>query len=75
MSEITLRRVGSSLVTTVPKEAASQLQLQEGQRFDVQVENGRLVMVPQSADTDKVKAAHERAMNKYRDVFKKLADA
>lgn len=75
MSEITLRRVGSSLVTTVPAEAANQLHLQEGQRFDVQVENGRLVMVPKSADTDRVEAAHERVMNQYRAVFQKLADA
>lgn len=75
MSEVTLRRVGSSLVATVPAEAASRIRIEEGQRLDVQVENGRLVLVPQTADSDAVQAAHDRAIQQYRAVFQKLADA
>lgn len=75
MTEITLRRVGSSLVTTVPTDVVKRLKLEEGQRMDIQVENGRLVLVPQSADMEAVKAAHDRVIQKYRAVFQKLADA
>lgn len=75
MTEVTLRRVGSSLVTTVPVEAVQRLKLREGQHFDVQIENGRLILAPQSPAHDDVKAAHERVINQYRSVFEKLSDA
>lgn len=44
MSKITLRKVGSSYVMTIPSELVQELHLKEGQKFEVTKVNGRLVL-------------------------------
>jgi len=75
MSEVTLRKVGSSFVTTVPAELVSELRLKAGQRFQVSKENGKIVLTPVSAELKAVLKAHEKVLHKYRAAFQKLAES
>lgn len=75
MSQVSLRKVGSSFVTTIPAELVQSLQLQEGQRFEIGQENGRLVLTPLSPELDEVLAAHRELLQRYRSAFRQLADA
>lgn len=75
MSEVALRKVGSSFVTTVPAEMVNELRLKEGQRFEVSKENGRIVLTPVSADLKAVLKAHDRVLHRYRAAFQKLAES
>lgn len=75
MSKISLRKVGSSYVTTIPAETVKALRLKEGQKFEISRENGRLVLTPVSAEFDATIKAHEKVLARYRAAFQKLADA
>ena len=75
MSKISLRKVGSSYVTTIPAETVKALRLKEGQKFEISRENGRLVLTPVSAEFDATMKAHEKVLARYRAAFQKLADA
>lgn len=75
MSKISLRKAGSSYVTTIPAGTVKALHLKEGQRFEVSQENGRLVLTPVSPEFDAAMKAHEKVLAKYRAAFQKLADA
>ena len=75
MSEVSLRKVGSSFVTTIPAAVVSELHLKAGQRFQVSKEHGRIVLTPVTADLKAVTQAHEKILAKYRAAFQKLADA
>ena len=75
MSEVSLRKVGSSFVTTIPARVVSELHLKAGQRFQISKENGHIVLTPVNADLKAVMQAHEKVINKYRAAFQKLADA
>jgi antitoxin MazE len=46
---VMLSRWGNSLAVRVPKEAVEEAGLQEGDRLDVVVDRGRLVLVPRLA--------------------------
>jgi antitoxin component of MazEF toxin-antitoxin module len=65
MSEVALRKVGTSFVATIPAELVQQLKLVEGQKLAVGKENGRIVFTPVTAEMD---------AKRYRSALQKLAD-
>lgn len=75
MNKISLRKVGSRYVITIPAETVKALRLKPGQKFEVNQENGRLVLTPVSPEFDAAMKAHEKVLAKYRAAFQKLADA
>jgi len=74
MSKVALRKVGSSLVTTIPADVVQELHLDEGQQLEITKENGRIVMMPLNAKLKQAKASHDKIIRKYRAAFQKLAD-
>ncbi len=74
MSKVALRKVGSSLVTTIPAEVVQELHLEEGQSLEVSKSNGRIILMPVNAKMENAKAAHDKIIKKYRAAFQKLAD-
>jgi len=74
MSKVALRKVGSSLVTTIPADVVQELHLDEGQQLEITKENGRIVMMPLNAKLDQAKVSHDKIIRKYRAAFQKLAD-
>ncbi len=74
MSEVALRKVGSSFVATIPSDLVQQLHLVAGQKLRVDKENGRVILTPLSAELQEVARVHERLLKKYRNAFQKLAD-
>lgn len=75
MAQVILRKVGSSFVTTIPAELVQEMHLQEGQKFEIGKENGRLVLVPTNAEFDAAMEAHRLVLDQYRSAFQRLADA
>ena len=75
MSQVSLRKVGTSFVTTIPAELVQELHLQEGQKLRIVKENGTLVLTPISEDLDAAMKAHEEILQRYRAAFQRLADA
>lgn len=75
MSKISLRKVGSSYVTTIPADTVKALHLKEGQKFEISQENGRLILTPVSPEFEATMKVHEKVLSKYRAAFQKLADA
>ena len=75
MSKVSLRKVGSSYVTTIPSELVQELHLKSGNKFEVTKENGRLVLTPISPELEAVIKAHDNILQKYRAAFQRLADA
>jgi antitoxin ChpS len=47
MPTATLRTVGGSVVMTIPKRLLELVQLQAGSKVDIDVRQGRLIVVPQ----------------------------
>lgn len=47
MSTATLRTVGGSVVTAIPKRLLELVQLQAGSKVDIDVQQGRLIVVQQ----------------------------
>lgn len=74
MSKVALRKVGSSLVTTIPADLVQELHLEEGQSLEITKSNGRIVMMPVDAKLEDAKAAHDKVIKKYRAAFQKLAE-
>ena len=74
MSEVALRKVGTSFAATIPAELVQQLKLVEGQKLAVGKENGRIVLTPVTAEMDAVARAYTRVAKKYRSALQKLAD-
>lgn len=74
MSQVALRKVGSSFVTTIPADIVSNLHLAEGQKFEVTQENGRLVLTPVDAAFAEGWAAYQEVLEQYRPAFQKLAE-
>lgn len=74
MSKVALRKVGSSLVTTIPAEVVQELHLEEGQSLEVSKSNGRIILMPVNSKMENAKAAHDKIIKKYRAAFQKLAD-
>lgn len=74
MSIVALRKVGSSLVTTIPADLVQELHLEAGQSLEVIKSNGRIILMPVDAKMEEAKAAHDKIIKKYRAAFQKLAD-
>ena len=75
MSKVSLRKVGSSYVTTIPSELVKELHLKSGHKFEVTKENGRLVLTPLTPELGEAMKAHDKVLQKYRAAFQRLADA
>jgi putative addiction module antidote len=75
MSKVSLRKVGSSFVATIPAGTVKALRLKPGQKLEISQESGRLVLTPVSEEFDATMKAHERVLERYRAAFQKLADA
>ena len=75
MSEVALRKVGTSFVATIPAELVQQLKLVEGQKLAVGKENGRIVLTPVTAEMDAVARAYARvARARIDSLAERLAD-
>ncbi|QNM95258.1 AbrB/MazE/SpoVT family DNA-binding domain-containing protein [Chitinimonas koreensis] len=74
MSQVVLRKVGSSFVTTIPAEIVHSLHLAEGQKFEVTPENGRLLLTPVDEAFAEGWAAYQEVLEQYRPAFQKLAE-
>jgi putative addiction module antidote len=70
---ITLRRVGGSVGTTLPKEMVDRLDLAAGDRvLAVETEQG-ILLTPYTDDLDADLAATRRAAKRYRAALRELA--
>jgi putative addiction module antidote len=70
---ITLRRVGGSVGTTLPKEMVDRLQLDAGDRvLALETEQGILI-TPYTEELDADMAATRRAAKRYRAALRELA--
>jgi putative addiction module antidote len=70
---VTLRRVGGSVGTTLPKEMVDGLDLEAGDRvLAVETEQG-ILLTPYTEDLDADLAATRRAAKRYRAALRELA--
>lgn len=70
---ITLRRVGGSIGTTLPKEMVDRLDLAAGDRvLAVETEQG-ILLTPYSEDLEADLAATRRAAKRYRPALRELS--
>ena len=73
MRPVTLRRVGGSVGTTIPKEIAERLDLAPGDRvLVVETEQG-VLLTPYDVDLEADLAATRRAAKRYRSALRELA--
>jgi len=75
MSKVILRKVGSSLVTTIPADLVQELHLEPGQTMEIGKENGRITMMPLDARLEDAKTSHDKIIKQYRAAFQGLADS
>jgi len=75
MSKVILRKVGSSLVTTIPVDLVQELHLEPGQAMEIGKENGRITMMPLDARLEDAKSSHDKIIKQYRAAFQGLADS
>lgn len=70
---ITLRRVGGSVGTTLPKEMVDRLDLAAGDKvLAIETENG-ILLTPYDAELEADRAAMRRAAKRYRSALRELA--
>jgi antitoxin MazE len=70
---VTLRKMGGSIGTTLPKDLADRLHLDAGdQVFVVPTERG-LLITPYDPTFEKAMAAYRRGAKKYRNALRELA--
>jgi len=75
MSKVILRKVGSSLVTTIPADLVQELHLQAGQAMEIGKENGRITLMPLDAKLADAKSSHDKIIKQYRAAFQGLANS
>lgn len=74
VTKLTIRRVGGSLSTIIPKELAERLRIAEGDElFAVETEGGML-LTPYDPDFERAMEAFEIGRRKYRNALRKLAE-
>jgi putative addiction module antidote len=73
VTKLTLRKVGGSLATTIPKELAERLAVKEGDHlFAVETEGG-VMLTPYDPDFEDAMEAFEQIRREYRNAFRELA--
>jgi antitoxin component of MazEF toxin-antitoxin module len=75
MSQVALQKVGSNFVATIPTNIVQTLHLQEGQKFDVSYEAGKVILTPMKAELEEIMQAHNEVLQKYRPAFQQLAES
>lgn len=55
---MTIAKLGGRYQIVVPKDVRDALQLKPGDRLEVQVENGKVVMIPQVSHTSRLFGKH-----------------
>ena len=73
MDAMTVRRMGGSLGGTFPKEAMELLNVDEGDRLYVAVEDGKLVLTPCDPAFEEAMKVYRRGARKYRNALRELA--
>jgi antitoxin MazE len=74
VTRLTLRKVGGSLATTIPKELAERLAVKEGDHlFAVETEGG-VLLTPYDPHFEEAMQAFETGRRKYRNTLRKLAE-
>ncbi len=73
VKEITVRRVGGSVGTTLPKEMADRLDVEPGDRMlAVETEDG-ILLTPYDPTTERSLAIAARAAKRYRNALRELS--
>ena len=71
--EVTVRRVGGSVGTTLPKDMAERLRVAPGDRLlAVETEDG-ILLTPYDPETEEALAIAARAAKRYRNALRQLA--
>jgi putative addiction module antidote len=72
-TKLTLRKVGGSLATTIPKELAERFALKEGdQLFAIETKDG-LLLTPYEPHFEEAMEAFTEIRREYRNAFRELA--
>lgn len=70
---VTVRRTGTSISATIPKEIAERLHIQEGDKlFAIETENG-VLLTPYDPETGRVMESYRRVARKFRGALRELA--
>ena len=73
VKEVTVRRVGGSVGTTLPKDMADRLRVTPGDRLlAVETEDG-ILLTPYDPETQEALAIAARAAKRYRSALRQLA--
>jgi putative addiction module antidote len=73
VKEVTVRRVGGSVGTTLPKDMADRLRVTPGDRLlAVETEDG-ILLTPYDPETQKALVIAARAAKRYRNALRQLA--
>ncbi len=73
VKEVTVRRVGGSVGTTLPKDMADRLRVAPGDRLlAVETEDG-ILLTPYDPDTQEALAIAARAAKRYQNALRQLA--
>lgn len=73
IKEVTFRRYGGSLGTTLPKAMTDRLQLTEGDKaFAVETEAG-ILLTPYDPDFERAMAVGDEIMKRYENALRELA--
>lgn len=73
MPVVKLRKVGNSLVATIPALIAEQMHLEPAMEVDAMAEGGRLVFVPCTVEFEKGIEAYRKVTKKYAGANRELA--
>lgn len=71
--EVTVRRVGGSLGTTLPKDLADRLHVEAGDRLLAIETAGGILLTPYDPTTERALALAARAAKRYRHALRELA--